>query len=106
MKKRFNFLLPVLLIAAGAFVSGYAFKWSIDILGAALMLGGAGFASFFIVKNKDNKKVWIASLVCAWAGAVLLTAAGLVQFKGTIIFALAGAAFVAVYWLIELKRHK
>lgn len=105
MKKKLNFLLPVLLIAAGAFVSGYAFKWSIDILGIALMLGGAGLATFFVVKKKDNKKLWIASLVCAWAGVVLLTVAGLVQFKGTVILALAGALLIGAYWRIEVKRE-
>lgn len=105
MKKRLNFLLPVLLIAAGAFVSGYAFKWGFDILGIALMLGGAGLATFSIVKNKDSKKLWIASLVCAWAGVVLLTVAGLVQFKGTIILALAGALLIGAYWRIEVKRE-
>lgn len=105
MKKKLNFLLPVLLIAAGAFVSGYAFKWSIDILGVALMLGGAGLATFSIVKNKDSKKLWIASLVCAWAGVVLLTVAGLVQFKGTIILAIAGALLIGAYWRLEVKRE-
>lgn len=105
MKKKLNFLLPVLLIAAGAFVSGYAFKWGFDILGVALMLGGAGLATFSIVKNKDSKKLWIASLVCAWAGVVLLTVAGLVQFKGTVILALAGALLIGAYWRIEVKRE-
>lgn len=105
MKKKLNFLLPVLLIAAGAFVSGYAFKWGFDIVGIALMLGGAGLATFFVVKKKDNKKLWIVSLVCAWAGVVLLTVAGLVQFKGTVILALAGALLIGAYWRIEVKRE-
>ena len=51
MKKKLNFLLPVLLIAAGAFVSGYAFKWGFDILGIALMLGGAGLATRKTIKS-------------------------------------------------------
>lgn len=105
MKKKLNFLLPVLLIAAGAFVSGYAFKWGFDIVGIALMLGGAGLATFFVVKKKDNKKLWIVSLVCAWAGVVLLTVAGLVQFKGTVILALAGALLIGAYWRIEVKKE-
>lgn len=105
MKKKLNFLLPVLLIAAGAFVSGYAFKWGFDIVGIALMLGGAGLATFFVVKKKDNKKLWIVSLVCAWAGVVLLTVAGLVQFKGTVILALAGALLIGAYWRLEVKRE-
>ena len=36
---------------------------------------------------------------------MLLTVAGLVQFKGTVILALAGALLIGAYWRIEVKRE-
>lgn len=104
MKKSVVLVIAIAFIAAGAFVMSYAVDWTLDLIGFCLMAGGAGVSTFFIVKNKDGKKRWIASLVCTWLGVVILTVAGLVQFKGTIIIALAGACFIAAYAVIEYKR--
>ena len=63
------------------------------------MSPGTVLSTVIAVKNRDSKKRWIVSLVCAWLGIVVLTIAGFVRFKGLIVLALAGAVLIAVYWL-------
>ena len=106
MKKSMWVTVAAVLIAVGAIIMSYGVDWLIDTAGCIVMLCGVALATFIAVKNKDGKKRWIVSLVCAWLGVVVLTIAGLVRFKGVVILALAGAALIAVYWYIEYKRRR
>lgn len=106
MKKDLWGTAAAVLIAVGAVIMSYGAEWLIDTVGCIVMLCGVALATFIAVKNKDGKKRWIASLVCAWLGVIVLTIAGLVHFKGAIILALAGAVLIAAYWYIEYKRRR
>ena len=106
MKKSVWVTVAAALIAAGAVIMSYGVDWLIDTAGCIVMLCGAFLATVIAVKNRDSKKRWIASLVCAWLGVVVLAIAGFVRFKGLIILALAGAVLIAVYWYIEYKRRR
>lgn len=106
MKKSMWVTVAAALIAAGAVVMSYGVDWLIDTAGCIVMLCGALLATVIAVKNRDDKKRWIVSLVCAWLGVVVLAIAGLVRFKGVVILALAGAVLIAAYWYIEYKRRR
>ena len=106
MKKKTVWIITFVLILIGAFVMGYGVDWVIDLIGAILLFGGGGFASYFIVTNKDSKKRWLISLSCLWSGIIIFAIAGFVRFKGAIIFALLGAVFIAAHLYIEYKRRQ
>ena len=101
MKKSMWVTVAAVLIAVGAIIMSYGVDWLIDTAGCIVMLCGAFLATVIAVKNRDDKKRWIVSLVCAWLGVVVL-----VRFKGVVILALAGAVLIAVYWYIEYKRRR
>ena len=106
MKKKTVWIITLVLSLIGAFVMGYGMDWVIDLIGAILLFGGGGFASYFVIKNRDGKKRWIVSLICIWGGIIIFTIAGFVRFKGAIIFALLGAVFVAAHLYIEYRRRQ
>ena len=106
MKKKTVLAITFALIFIGAFVLGYGMDWVIDLIGFILLLGSGGFASYFIVKNKDNKKRWLISLICLWSGIIIFAIAGFVRFKGAIIFALLGAVCIAAHLYIEYRRRQ
>ena len=106
MKKSMWVTVAAVLIAVGAIIMSYGVDWLIDTAGCIVMLCGALLAAVIAVKNRDDKKRWIVSLVCAWLSVIVLTIAGFVRFKGLIILALAGAVLIAVYWYIEYKRRR
>ena len=98
MKKSMWVTVAAALIAAGAVIMSYGVDWLIDTAGCIVMLCGALLATVIAVKNRDDKKRWIVSLVSAIAGVV--------RFKGVVILALAGAVLIVVYWYIEYKRRR
>ena len=106
MKKGMIWVFALVLIGCGAFVMAYGADWFIDTIGALLLFFGAAFASRSIVKNKDEKKQWIYSLVCAWAGVIVLTVAGLVRFNGSLMLAFVGAVLIVVCRYVEFKRRR
>ena len=63
MKKSVWVTVAAALIAAGAVVMSYGVDWLIDPAGCIVMLCGALLATVIAVKNRDDKKRWIVSLV-------------------------------------------
>ena len=101
--KKSVFILVLALVAAGAVCMGYASYWAFDVLGFAVMAAGCAIGTMYAVKTAD-KKVLTAALCMLYLALVLLTVAGAVLFAGSILFAIMGAAALAVFgFLVRFK---
>ncbi len=100
MKHKIIFIAVLGLLIAGIFILTYGQVIVLDCLGTVLCFAGGALAVFDTVKYSLNRK----PLIPLWAGILILTIIGFVQFKGAIILAAFGFASLGLYIYFRIKK--